>query len=504
MSGLNMFRRAFSAGAILLFLNGCVAVPSAKSLPAGLPANVVSMLAAAKIPVDAMGAMVRRIPDDTTVLSHQAETSLQPASTLKVLTSIAGLEKLGPTYRGRTELRTRGDLADGVLLGDLILRGVGNPDLEWEAFQRMLQTLRHKGIVEIRGNLVLDRTWFQPARLDVGVPPFDETPEFRYNVIPDALLLNTNLLQLDLQSADQITTTGMQVGMSPTLERVTIVSNMTFIDRACDKWEDGWKLPTVSRSSDGAIRVELQGEFPKNCWASTSINILDRTDFADRLFRTLWRNLGGTFAGQTREGEAGDASGSDTRLLAQHQSRTLAEVTRDINKRSDNTMTRMLLLSMGALAANDRTASTAERGANEVRAWLKSHGINDAGLVLENGSGLSRIERIRPDQLVAVLSAAYRSNWAPEFIASLPIVAVDGGMRNRLRSSPAAGHARIKTGSLRDVAAVAGYVQDANNQTNIVVAMINHPLATGNVARPILDALIDWVARQPAADATNK
>ncbi len=496
-----MFQRRLILISISLLLNAC-ASSTITPAPVGLPVSVVNMLSAASIPTDAMGAIVIRMPTGATVLTHRADVSMQPASTLKLVTSIVGLEKLGPTYRGRTELRTKGELvASGrvdelTLRGDLVLRGVGNADLNWEAFQAMLQTLRHKGISDIRGDLILDRQWFQPSRPDAGIPPFDETPEFRYNVIPDALLLNTNLVQLELASGAQ--SSAVRVGMTPSLDRVTVVSNLTLIDRVCDKWEDGWRLPTMSRSDNGTIHIELRGEFPKNCSATTQINILDRVDFADRLFRALWRNLGGTFSGQARESVAGDAATGGTRLLAQHQSRTLAEVTRDINKRSDNPITRQIYLSLGAMSADSSIDSdTAKRAEAQVRAWLRQRGIDDAGLTLENGSGLSRTERIRPAQLAAVLQAAYRSDWAPEFLASLPIVAVDGGMRNRLRNSPAAGRARLKTGTLRDVAALAGFVPCAGNEVCVVVAMINHPLATGTTARPILDALIDWVARNP-------
>ena len=491
-----MLRRLFIISSALLLLSACVSVPTVQRAgPVSLPTTVVSMLKDANIPADAMGAIVIRVSDGATILAHRSEVSLQPASTLKILTSIVGLERLGPTYRGRTELRTKGEQVDGVLRGDLVLRGMGNPDLNWEALQRTLQTLRHKGISEIKGDLVLDRQWFQPPRADLGVPPFDETPEFQYNVIPDALLLNTNMLQLDLESGERENAPSMRANLTPAMDRVTVISNMTFVERACTDWEDGWKLPTVSRGDNGVIRITLEGEFPKKCSASTSINILDRVDFADRLFRTLWRNLGGTFSGQTRESTVSDPATADTRVLTQHQSRTLSEFTRDINKRSDNPMTRLLYLTLGAMATDDSATITTARAEKQVRTWLKQHGIDDDGLVLENGSGLSRIERIRPAQLAAVLKAAYRSDWSPEFMASLPIVAVDGGMQRRLRDSPAAGHARIKTGSLRDVAAVAGFVPNAANEICIVVAMINHPLAKGSVARPILDALLDSVAR---------
>ena len=488
-----MFYRLFFAAILILSAAGCVS-PTTTSRASPLPVSVLNLLAVANIPADAVGAVVLRAADGATVLSHRADISMQPASTLKVLTSIVALERLGPTYRGRTELRTNAELEAGVLRGDLVLRGLGDPDLEWEAFQRMLQTLRHKGISEIRGDLILDRRWFQPSRPDIGMPPFDETPEFRYNVIPDALLLNTNLLQLDFESGDQLKTVGLRVGMTPALDTVSVVSNMTFVDRACEKWEDGWKLPMVTRMTDGTIRIELFGEFPKSCTASTSISVLDRTDFADRLFRTLWRNLGGSFSGQTRESVASDATTEGMRLLARHQSRTLAEFTRDINKRSDNPITRLTFLSLGALSKLDAGSETPLRAEREIRAWLKEHAIDDTGLVLDNGSGLSRSERIRPSQLAAVLMRAHRSKWAPEFMASLPIVAVDGSMRNRLRNTTAAEHARIRTGTLRDVGAVAGYVPDAKNKLCIAVVMINHPLATSDVARPILDALLAWVA----------
>jgi D-alanyl-D-alanine carboxypeptidase/D-alanyl-D-alanine-endopeptidase (penicillin-binding protein 4) len=128
-----------------------------------------------------------------------------------------------------------------------------------------------------------------------------------------------------------------------------------------------------------------------------------------------------------------------------------------------------------------------------VRQWLQRHHIDAAGLVLENGSGLSRLERISPAQMAAVLQAASDSPWAPEFQASLPIVGLDGTMRNRLGTSAAAYRARIKTGTLKNVTAIAGYVHDANGQPCVVVAMINHDLANQG-GRAALDALIDWVA----------
>ncbi len=468
---------------VLLSLLACAVAPAF----AELPEPVATRLRAAGIPEDAVGVSVLRLEDGKPLLAHHSERSRQPASTLKVLTSLVALERLGPAYRGRTELRTGAAITDGVLAGDLALRGMGDVDFDWQALERMLQVLLLQGVREIRGDFVLDLTFFKPARTDLGVPPFDEAPEFRYNVIPDALMLNSNLMQLTLVSnANQV-----RVAMLPPLENVVVEPEMKIAPRDCEDWEDGWVIPAVARNSKGALRITLRGDFPPNCVAHTSINVMDRVVFADRLFRGLWRRLGGKFTGRTREGETPAVA----RLVAEHRSRSLGEIVRDINKRSDNPITRVMFLTLGAMSDSSPDDSTARRADAEVRAWLERRGIDPKGIVLENGSGLSRTERISPAQLAAVLRAAAASDWAPEIMASLPIVAVDGGMSNRLRDSAAAVGARIKTGTLRDVTAVAGYVKDESGRVLVVVAMINHEAAKRQVARPILDALIDWAAR---------
>jgi D-alanyl-D-alanine carboxypeptidase/D-alanyl-D-alanine-endopeptidase (penicillin-binding protein 4) len=305
-------------------------------------------------------------------------------------------------------------------------------------------------------------------------------------MIPDALLLNTNLMHLDLVSDGR----DVRVAMTPALEDVTVDSGFKLVDRDCDDWEDGWIYPEVRKRAGGAIRIRLQGDFPRRCAASTEINVIDRAVFADRLFRAAWKRLGGTFRGRTREG----AAPADARLLVEHLSRPLGEVMRDINKRSDNPIARVLYLAMGADGAPAPDVPTAQAAERVVRAWLVRKGIDPEGLVLENGSGLSRKERIRAAQLAAVLRAGAASPWAPEFLASLPIVSVDGGMRTRLRDGPAAERGRIKTGTLRDVSAIAGYVKNEADETYVVVAMINDEKAKKQVARPILDALLEWVA----------
>ena len=473
---------------------------------AQLPESVSMLLRSANIPEDAMGAIVLR--GNATVLSHGAERSMQPASTMKLVTTAVGLEQLGPIFRGRTELRTSADVINGVLKGDLILRGGADTDFNADVLAHMLQTLRNQGIVKIKGDLILDRQLFQPARPDIGTPPFDESAEFRYNVIPDALLLNTNLLDINMNSTDR----QLSILMQPPLENVSITSDMKLIKGSCARWEDGWRPPEYRRDASGKLQVILHGTFPQNCSKATSINVLDRNDYADRLFRATWKRLGGTITGTVREapltGLPPTAEPVGTRMLADHVARALPEVLRDINKTSDNTLARTLFLSLGSLQSDGWLGSrpvamaapedTANRARLVIQEWFQRHHIDTQGMLIDNGSGLSRTGRIAPAQLAGVLQAMQQSPWAPEFQSSLPIAALDGTMRKRLLNSPAAARARIKTGTLKNVVAIAGYVPDANNQLCVVVAMINSDLVGNGNGRAAVDALIEWVARSGA------
>jgi D-alanyl-D-alanine carboxypeptidase/D-alanyl-D-alanine-endopeptidase (penicillin-binding protein 4) len=530
---------------------------------ADLPEPVARLMQSAQIPAAAAGIVVMR--GDTVLLSHNPQQSMQPASTMKLFTTLTALEQLGPVFRGRTEFRSGADVVNGVLQGDLIVRGGADADFNEDVLTHMLQALRTQGIRRIQGDVVLDRLLFQPSRPDAGQPPFDEYPWAYYNVIPNALLANTNLLKLDMRSSGNRIT----LAMLPEMENVSVRSELKLVDAACSTWEKDWRTPDYARKGE-KIEVVLHGSFPKNCIKATSINVLDSHDYLARLLQATWRKLGGSIGGEVREAQAptlATSTGADamaaragteamaardgadamsapvatpanapatstappmsatarspgavpaapTKLLAEHVSRALPEILRDTNKQSDNTLARTVFLSLGSLEADPMLgsrpiapdggqASTAMRAETAIRAWLQAHRIDGNGLVLDNGSGLSRVERATAEQLAGVLQAGLHSLWMPEFLSSLPIAATDGTMRRRLKDSPAAQRARIKTGSLSGVIAIAGYVQDANNQPVIVAAMLNDEHVANGAGRAVLDALIDWAARSGAAPATT-
>jgi D-alanyl-D-alanine carboxypeptidase/D-alanyl-D-alanine-endopeptidase (penicillin-binding protein 4) len=473
---------------------------------ADLPEPVARLMQSSNIPSEAAGIIVLR--GDTVLVSHNPQQSMQPGSTMKLFTTLTALEQLGPVFRGRTELRSSADVVNGVLQGDLILRGGADADFNEDVLGHMLQALRNQGIRRIKGDIIVDRLLFTPSRPDAGQPPFDEYPWAYYNVIPNAALINTNLLKVEMRS----TGNKLSLVMQPEMDKVSIRSEMKLTDAACGSWENGWRTPDYSRKGD-RIEVVLHGSFPKDCTKSTSINVLDSQDFLARLLLAEWSKLGGSLSGEVREAaipvapaDAAPSPATATRLLAEHVSRTLPEIVRDTNKQSDNTLARTIFLSLGSLEADPQLgskplppdaggASTPMRAETAIRAWLQQHNIDGNGLILDNGSGLSRSERATPAQLAALLQAGLKSLWMPEFLASLPVAATDGTMRRRLKDSPAAQRARLKTGSLTGMIAIAGYVQDANNQPCIVVAILNDAHVANGAGRAVLDELVDWVAR---------
>ena len=468
-----------------------------------LPERVAAALAQAELPAEALGAIA--IPLTRWARprpwQHRADAAMQPASTMKLLTAIVALDRLGPNHRGRTRLLAAGAIEGGRLEGDLVLEGGADPDLDLAALLHLLFQLRQRGVSEIAGGIVLDRTLFRPARIDIGVPPFDEAPEWPYNMIPDALMAAGNLMSLTVSALDG---GAAQARLVPPLEGVELdASALTLTDKPCASWEDDWRLPRSHETAPGRWRIALEGGFPRGCEAHATLQLLDRDVIIERTVRALWRSLGGGWRkppGQVREAAvpASAASAASAAMpIAQHESRPWGELLRPMNKRSDNLLARLLFLQLGLAAmAQDTATPTLELARREVERWFDERGIDRRGLVLDNGSGLSRTERISARTMASMIRAALEGRHAPELLMSLPVVGVDGTMQRRLAGTPAQGWARLKSGALSNVRAIAGTVRDAHGDTWVLVAMVNHEQARR--AWPVLDALVQWVASSGA------
>ena len=446
-----------------------------------LPAPVARALKTAGVPPSAVAVLVQDVDARMPRASFNAAQPMNPASVMKLVTTYAALELLGPAYTWKTEAFARGPLKDGVLEGDLLLKGYGDPKLGFEQFWLLLRQLRAKGLREIRGDLVLDRGHFAADNHDPA--RFDGEPLRPYNVGPDALLLNFKSIRLGfVPDAER---KSLAVYAEPAPAQLDIVNLVKLTDAACgNAWYEGIRMD-LAHAGAGA-RLVLTGDYPAACGEkSRHVAVLDHPHFVAGVFRQLWGELGGTFSGNLREG----ATPAAARLLARSESPALAEVVREINKYSNNVMARQLYLTLGA-EATKRPARGADAEA-AVRAWLAQKELRMPELVIENGAGLSRSDRISAENLARLLLAAYASPVMPEFIASLPLAGIDGTMRKRLNGNGVAGQAHVKTGYLDGVRALAGYVLDRRGKRVVVVFLANHPNSAATKAAQ--DALLACV-----------
>ena len=457
------------------------AAPSLAQDSAFLPSTVTQALAAARIPESSVAVVVQAVDQRTPRISHNAQISMNPASVMKLVTTYAALGMLGPAASWQTGFWSVVEVDEtGRLPGNLYLKGSGDPDLSLENFWMLLRQLRARGVRHIEGDLVLDRSRFTLPPHDPAA--FDQRPLRAYNVGPDALLVDANALRFLLRSED---------GQVRFL-RITPHDNLEVDARivpgkgGCIGWRE--RLKFVWQKN----RLEISGSYPASCEEqSLLLAPLSLEAHVQGLFRALWREMGGTLRGRARTGR----TPSEARQLAAQYSSPVAEIVRSVNKWSNNVMARQLLL---ALSGEEGTPESAAR---QTRDWLSAQGLDFPELVLENGSGLSRQERISAQSLNRLLLHAWQSAVMPEFIASLPIAAVDGTMQKRLHGTLAAGRAHIKTGSLNGAKTAAGYVQDIHDNRYTVIFLINHVnAAQGEKA---MDDLLLWVAGQKTEDGKS-
>ena len=454
------------------------AFPAMALAQEGWPQPVYRALRAAAIPPASAAAVVQEVGARRYALSVNHRRAMNPASLMKLLTTLAGLELLGPAYRWRTEAHLEGVLRDGVLEGQLVLKGSGDPRLNVEAFWMLLRALRGKGLREIRGDLVLDRSHFAPA---AGEPGRFDGESFRpYNVLPDALLVNYRSLRFTFLPEGA----AVRIAVEPRPPALEVANALRLAEGPCLEgraFRDALK-PAFDPARQ---RAAFAGAYPASCGEKElNVALLEPNDHVAGVLRQLWAEMGGAWAGAVREGRV--APGSTPFHV--HESPALGEIVRDVNKLSNNVMARQLFLTLGAEGAGP--PADAERARQAIRSWLARRGLDFPELVLENGSGLSRAERLSAASLAALLQAAWASPVMPEFVASLPVAAVDGTMRRRLKGDGVAGQAHIKTGLLADVRSMAGYVLDRSGRRYAVVMLVNHPNA--HQAQEALDALLRW------------
>jgi D-alanyl-D-alanine carboxypeptidase/D-alanyl-D-alanine-endopeptidase (penicillin-binding protein 4) len=474
---MTVLRRLLVAAFLVL------AVASAR---AELPREIGRAFLDSGIPLNRVAIVVHEVGKPQPLFTLDPDRPMNPASVMKLVTTFSALELLGRDYRWKTEAYLGGRLVRGTLKGDLILKGYGDPKITVEQWQAFMASLRAAGLERIDGDLALDRSHFALPEQDPAA--FDNEPLKPYNVGPDALLVNFKSVRLVL--APDAAGSAVKVSADPPLANVALGAPPALADADCGDWRS--TVGATFTSHPEQAQVSFAGRFAASCgerewWVA----LLDHPHYVHGIFTALFREAGGRFAGGVKERRAPRGA----LPFATLESPPLYDVVRDVNKLSNNVMARQIFLTLAAYGG--APPATPVKAAEAVKRFLASRGLTVRGLVLENGSGLSRNERISARGLSRLLMAADASDVRDEFASSLAVAAMDGTVQRRFQNGTVAGQALLKTGSLEGVRALAGYVIDGEGRRFAVVAIVNH----ANAARgaPALDNLVQWVYQNAAA-----
>jgi D-alanyl-D-alanine carboxypeptidase/D-alanyl-D-alanine-endopeptidase (penicillin-binding protein 4) len=470
---------------VLIVLASALVATASSIAHAELPRAVGRAFLDHGVPLNRVAMVVQEVGKTRPLFAYDADRPMNPASVMKLVTTFAALEVLGRDYRWKTEAYLGGPLANGVLKGDLILKGYGDPKITIEQWQAFIASLRSNGLAAIDGDLALDRSYFALPRHDPAL--FDGEPLKPYNVGPDALLVNFKSVRL--MFAPDPTGSAVTVSAEPRLSELLLGAPPALATTDCGDWRHALGATFVDQSI--RAQVSFAGRYAASCgehdwWVA----LLDHPHYVHGIFASAFRDAGGRFAGRLKERRAP----RNARPFATLESPPLYDIVRDVNKLSNNVMARQIFLTLAAVTSPP--PATPAKAADAVKRWLKARKIDVPGLVMENGSGLSRHERISAGGLTRLLLAADASGVRDEFASSLAVAAMDGTVQRRFHNGTVAGQALLKTGSLEGVRALAGYVIDAGGRRFTVVAIVNHRSAAH--AGGALDFLVQWVYQNGA------
>jgi serine-type D-Ala-D-Ala carboxypeptidase/endopeptidase (penicillin-binding protein 4) len=447
---------------------------------ASVPVSVTQVMAVQRLPQSAVSFVILDAQTGRVLMSHNPDTPRSPASTVKTVTTFAALDLLGPAFVWQTRAWIRGTLVDGVLDGDLILQGGGDPYITLERWWSFVQALRAAGLKSIRGDIVVDNSAFSLPPEDPGA--FDGRPNRTYNLLPDALMVNFQSIEFRLAANPD--THRVDVVASPAPVNLSIDNHIQYSGGRCSGSAASVDFKVASAQWD---RVAFYGTLSPHCTQRSFTRVLLKPEtYAFGTFVTLWRESGGEFTGKLRM----EQKPADATSFLTFDSLTLGEIVRLTNKFSNNLMARHLLLTLGMERYG--APATLDKGAAAIADWGRERGFDLQGTDIDNGSGLSRSTHISVLQLAKILGAAYHSRFAPEFIASLPLAGMDGTLRSRMKGSPQ-GFVRLKTGHLDAVSGVAGYVTTPGGKTYVLVSLVNHIRADDGAGEPLHAALVAWM-----------
>ena len=466
--------------ALIAACAACVTTATAADLPS--PARAV--LERQSVPDSDVSIVVRDVSSGASLIELNPAVPRAPASTMKLLPTWAALDLLGPAYSWKTRAWSDVPVSHGVLKGNLYLQGGGDPLLTIERWWRFIADLRQTGLRAIEGDIVIDQTRF--TALDERPEDFDGKFWRTYNVLPDPILVNWKSSDFTIRPADD--GRGIDITIQPFPEGLEVDNRVRLLAGRC-AGQNNRVAYTIEPAEPW--RVVVTGRLATSCGPQTQrLAVMEPAPYAWGTFVTLWRQLGGQFRGGMLRAPTPPAA----RLLLTHESQPLSEIVRITNKHSSNMMARSLLLAIAAEMSG--IPATTEAGETAIKDWLKTRGLEFPELVIGNGSGLSREARISADSMSRLLRGAWQSRFAPEFLTSLALGGLDGTLEKRFAAVDDPSRIRMKTGTLKDVSAIAGYATGRSGRTYSVVVFVNHPGAQNGPGESIQAAVVDWVLTQ--------
>lgn len=448
-----------------------------------LPLQIQSALNARNLPHESLSVYVSDVDTGEVVLEWLGDEPRNPASTIKLLTTLVALDVLGPAYRWRTDVYVAGELQDGRLDGDLMLKGYGDPFLVTERVWTLLRDIRQAGIREISGDLLLDDSWFEIGDYDPGA--FDRQPLRAYNVAPNALMMNFKVVRY-LFEPDHASGS-VDVTMDPALDNLSVENRLGLANGSCRGYQRGIAVTT----NETADEITFSGRFPNGCKRyALDRTALSHNEFVYGLFDSLWRESGGSIDG----GWKNVVVDEDAEPLLSFDSRPLSQMIALINKHSNNVMARQLMYTLGAEV--NGPPGTEDSGRAVIEKWLADNGLASTQTAIENGAGLSRKTRTTAKDMAAMLQFAWRQPYMPEYLASMSLSGLDGTLRRRFGDTTLVGKAHLKTGSLDHVTAIAGFLQTRTGRRFVVVALQNFEDVHRGPGEEVQEAILRWSYEQ--------
>ena len=471
----------FRAAALLVCLVSVLATSNAAQ--AILPDRLAKLLNEKGIPPSSISILIKEAGASIPLVSHLADRPRNPASTMKLLTTIAALDLLGPSYQWETKIYLNGTLKAGTLKGDLVFKGSGDPWFVIERFWKLLKNLQAQGLKHIDGDLVIDDHLFDQSAIDTHT--LDGKPYRAYNTSPSAALINYSYTKIIVRSAHN----GLTVLTEPPISTLQIKNKVRVLAGACNGRNGGITLAVTAHSN--RTEVTVGGQYPPTCGeVILKRSVLPHNQYIYGLFRYLWEEMGGSLTGTFRKGTAAPG---DIEFLS-FPSVPLGQIVTYINKFSNNVMSRNLLLTLAA--EHNGASAKPEQGVAVVQRWLNTQGLKLEALNMVNGAGLTRQARLTARGLADLLEHAYYSAFASEFNASLPLAGFDGTARRYFRDVATKGKLRLKTGRLKQVRAIAGFAETPDNKTWIVVILHHHSSTEPTPGFTVHENIVKWLYSQ--------